>query len=152
MGGCLRARPPEQVQGRFDRLQPQLIERFPNAYTQAFFDRYGFHTIALPLKAYVLGEMGRNLWILFAAVGLVLLIACANVMNLLLVRLETRRRELAIRSAIGARRSDVARQALAEGTVLAGAALLTGLLFVFGSTAGWCRSRRPAFPAWKKSR
>jgi predicted permease len=133
---------PEQVRGRLDRLQPQLIERFPNAYTQSFFDRYGFHTIALPLKGYVLGDMGRNLWILFAAVGLVLLIACANVMNLLLVRLETRRRELAIRSAIGARRSDVARQAFAEGTVLAGSALLIGLLFVFGSTR-WLVSLAP---------
>ncbi len=137
---------PAQVEGQFDRLQPRLIEQFPNAYTQAFFDRYGFHTIALSLKGYVLGDMARNLWILFAAVGLVLLIACANVANLLLVRLETRRRELAIRSAIGARRSDVARAALAEGAVLSGAGLVVGLLLVFGSTRWLVALAPPGIP------
>ena len=132
----------EDLTRRFDLLQPRLIEAFPRAYEQGFFDRYGFHTIAVPLKSYVLGDMSRNLWILFAAVGLVLFIACANVANLLMVRLETRRRELAIRAAIGARQSDVAREALIEGVALAGSGLLLAFLLVKASTR-WLVSLAP---------
>jgi len=129
-----------------DQLQPQLIPAFPNAYTQAFFDRYGFHTIVLPLKDYVLGDMAKNLWILLAAVGLVLVIACANVANLLVARLETRRRELAIRGAIGARGSDVLREALAEGAVLALAGLGVALLMVYGSVQWLVALAPPGVP------
>jgi predicted permease len=133
---------PADVIRRFALLQPQLITEFPQAYSQGFFDRYGFHTIAVRLKSYVLGDMARNLWILFVAVGLVLLIACANVANLLLVRLETRRRELAIRAAIGARRSDVAREALIESVALAASGLALALVLVFASTR-WLVSLAP---------
>jgi putative ABC transport system permease protein len=119
------------AQRRVDQLQAGLPQAFPSAYSERFFARYGFHTVLHPLKRYVLGDMARNLWILFGAVGLVLLIACANVAGLLLARLTSRRRELAVRSAIGARRSDIAREAFAEGLILtlagAGVALLVSL-------------------------
>ncbi len=72
-----------------------------------------------PLADDVIGNIGRILWILLAAVGVVLLIACGNVANLFLVRAEGRHQELAMRAALGASRSRIARALLSESVVLA---------------------------------
>jgi len=134
------------AQRRIDRLQAGLPQAFPNAYSEKFFEHYGFHTVLYPLKQYVLGEMARNLWILFGAVSLVLFIAFANVASLLLARLETRRRELAVKGAIGARRGDIAREALAEGVVLASAGAILALLVSLGSTRWLVALSPPGIP------
>jgi predicted permease len=89
----------------------------------------------LPLKQDVVGDIGRTLWVLMAAIGVVLLMACANVANLLLVRASARQREFAIRVALGARWTRLARQLLVESLTLAG---LGGLLGV-GVAAGGLR-------------
>jgi putative ABC transport system permease protein len=86
------------------------------------------------LKDDVIGDVGRTLWFLMATVGLVLLIACANVANLLLVRADARHHELAVRAALGAGWSRLARTLLIEGLVLGlmggafGLALASGAL------------------------
>jgi predicted permease len=85
-----------------------------------------------PLQAFVAGTMGGVLWVTLGAVSLVLLIACANVANLLLARGETKLPELAVRVALGAGRSRVVGMLLAESAVLGLAGGVAGVLLSMG--------------------
>ena len=82
-----------------------------------------------PLIDDLLGDIGKSLWVVMATIGMVLLIACANVANLLLVRTEGRAQELAVRAALGASRGRIARELMVESLALAvmGGALGFGL-------------------------
>jgi predicted permease len=87
------------------------------------FKRAGFLEARLtptfrPLKDFMIGEIGKTLWVLMGTIGIVLLIACANVANLLLVRADGRQHELAIRAALGAGWQQIAREMLAESLML----------------------------------
>lgn len=95
-----------------------------------------------PQAASVIGNIGDTLWILFAAVGVVLLIACANVANLFLVRAERRQQELAIRAALGAGRGRLARVLLSESLLLALAGGALGLVLA-EATLGLLRRFAP---------
>ncbi|MFI5311241.1 MAG: ADOP family duplicated permease, partial [Gemmatimonadales bacterium] len=132
----------ERAQTELDHLQRELPDAFPKAYSEKFFSGTGFHAQAYDLKSYVVGDVARNLWILFGAVALVLVIACANVANLLLVRLEGRRREFAIRSTLGAGWRDLATDALREGLLLSlgGGALA---LFIGYASTRWLVTLAP---------
>ncbi len=106
-------------------MVPGYPDRFPTAYTRPFLDRTGFTTIVVPWKDDLVGDSRQVLWVLFGAVAVVLLIACFNVGNLFVVRQQINRREVALRSALGADRGHLAWHHFAESGALC---LLAGLL------------------------
>ena len=118
---------PAEAQQELAALTQRLPELFPQAYSTDFMQRYDFTTRVRSLHDAVVGEIGRVLWILLAAVGLVLVIAAVNVGNLFALRTEGRRREFAVRTALGAGRGHLARQGLAEGLLLAALSGAAGL-------------------------
>ncbi len=105
----------------------------PNAnFGREVFEKARFSPALRPLKDDVVGSIGRVLWLVMAAVGLILLIACANVANLLLVKTESRQHERGIRLALGAGRARILRESLAESLLLGAAGGLLGLAFAYG--------------------
>jgi len=129
--GVARLKPgvaPDDAQREVSAITARFSELFPDVYSKRFMESYNFRASVMPLLDEVLGPtVGKALWILFGAVTLVLLIACANVANLFLVRMEARRREAAIRGALGADRRHLAIHYLAESLMLTLAAGAAGI-------------------------
>ncbi|MBA2243335.1 MAG: FtsX-like permease family protein, partial [Gemmatimonadetes bacterium] len=123
---------PDAAQSDLARLLGQFAEAMPNAYGGGFMEHSHFAVEVEPLRSQVVGDIVRVLWVLLAAVGIVLLIACANVANLFLVRMEARRREVAVRTALGASRGDLALRYLTESVVVALLAGAGALLLAYG--------------------
>ena len=116
------------------RLIPIAIRSFPppEGYSTSLFEAAQFRTNLRPLKQDVVGDVGNVLWVLMGSIAMVLLIACANVANLLLVRVEGRRQELAIRSALGSRWKQIAGDLLLESVVLTLIGSVLGLGLAYG--------------------
>lgn len=123
----------EQAQSEFSQLTARFPELFPTAYRQAFMRDYGFRSAVTPLRSDVVGTTERMLWLVLAAVGVVFVIAAVNAANLFLVRAEVRRRDTAIRSALGATTRQLGMYHVSEGLLvsLAGGAFGV-MLAVFG--------------------
>ena len=94
----------EQANADVARMLPMITERYPlpPGFTQKMWDEAKLAPRVRPFSEDVIGDVGQTLWILLGTVGFVLLIACANVANLFLVRAEGRQQELAIHAALGA--------------------------------------------------
>lgn len=124
----------EQASADLERLVPVAIRSFPppEGFSVALFEQAHFGVDLHPLKNDVVGDVGNVLWVLMGSIILVLLVACANVANLLLVRVEGRRQELAIRSALGADRRSISAGLLLESLVLGCAGTVIGLALAFG--------------------
>jgi predicted permease len=137
-GGIARLKPGvalAQANADVARMLPIVAMSFPPPprFTLNMYESSGIGPDLVPLKEEVVGNVGTVLWILMGGIGLVLLIACANVANLLLVRLEGRRHEFAIRASLGASRGRMARQMLLESLVLSLPGGALGLALAYGA-------------------
>ena len=128
-----------QAQADMDAIAAREQQAFPETNAQR-------GVTLVPLTEQIVGEVRRPLYVLAAAVLMVLLIGCANVGNLMLIRAAARRRELAIRVALGADRLRVARQLFVEALALAGAGALAGLVLAVWATSLLSRVAAPYVP------
>ncbi len=123
----------EQANGQFKAIVTRNLERLPER--KAFAESSGFGGYALSLRDQLVGDARAPLYVLQAGVIVLLLIACANVASLLLMRATGRYRELAIRTTLGAGHQRLIRQLLTEGLVLSGLGAIAGL------AVGWAGVR-----------
>src|SRR6185312_11171325 len=119
----------QEANSDLQRLIPVAIQSFPppEGFSASLFEKANFSTDIHSLKKDVIGDVGNVLWVLMGSIVIVLLVACANVANLLLVRVEGRRQELAVRSALGAGRKNIIASLLLESLVLGCAGSAIGL-------------------------
>jgi predicted permease len=119
----------DQAQGEVSLLFPNLPGSLQHPNWKP-----GYEAGVQPMKDYVSGKLRRSLIVLWSAVGLILLIVCVNLSNLLLARAATRRKEFALRNALGASRGRIMRQLLTESLVLSTVGALLGLGFAYATT------------------
>lgn len=131
----------ESARREVETMQPRLVAKFGEGTPKDFIERAQWSSTVLRYRDWLVEDVRATLWIVLGTVAFLLLIACANVANLFLVRAEDRGREIAVRAALGAGRRRLTATFVAEGLLLgligaAGGALLANLaLEAFGPAA-----------------
>ena len=110
---------PATAAAELTRILPRVVTEFPSMLSLSMLEQAHVRAIVTPLRDVIVGDIGRVLWVVLGTVGFVLLIACANVANLFLVRAEARQKELAVRAALGAERRELLAPARRGGRLLA---------------------------------
>jgi predicted permease len=125
----------EQVNADLARMLPTVMRSFdaPLGFSVKLFQDARIGPNAKPLRAEIVGDIGNVLWVLMGSIGIVLLIACANVTNLMLVRTEARRQELALYSALGAGWGRIAGELLLETVIMGFLSSVLGLGVAYGA-------------------
>jgi predicted permease len=136
--GVARLRPGvtmEAANADVARMWPIVLTSFPAppGFSIDLFNKARIGPNVRPLSRDVIGDVGKLLWVLMGSIGVVLLIACANVANLLLVRAEVRHHELAVCAALGASPWRIAKQFLLESAVLGALGSAMGLVLAWGA-------------------
>jgi predicted permease len=135
------------AQDEMDALVLRVHEAFPNPEaTRKAVENARIGVLVTPLKEDVVGGVAEVLWILFGCVGVVLVISVANVANLFLVRAEVRQQETALRSALGATRTAIARDATVESLMVTVAGSTLGLALAAPAIKGFLRFAPPGIP------
>ena len=133
-----------QIDGDLRRIGGQLQSAFRETNETLTFN-------ATPLADVIVGDVRTPLLMLLGAVAFVLLVACANVANLLLARASARQAELAVRAALGAGRGRLLRQMLAEAVVLGTGGAILGLAIAFAATRALVAAQPADIPRWRTS-
>jgi predicted permease len=128
-----------RAQNELDLLNRQLQSTYPDRAND-------YHARLIPLRNHVSGRFGPALLLVSCAVGCVLLIACTNLSNLLLCRAASRRKEIAVRTALGASRLRIVRQMLTESILLSGCGAAIGLPLAFVATDAIAQSHVFSLP------
>lgn len=127
-------------------LMTRLLEGIQGADYRAFLTQGRYSITASSVRDDIIGDVRQPLWILLGTVGFILLIACANVANLFLVRAESRQREIAMRAALGATRGALVRGQLAEALALAIIGGGLGVLFAVAGVPALVRAAPSTIP------
>jgi predicted permease len=127
---------PEEAAADIARMLPIWLDAWPMvqgfSVTREAMKDWRITPLVRPLKDYLVGSVASALWVLMGAIGAVLLVACANIANLMLVRADARRQEFAVRAALGAVPARIARELLAESLVIGAVGGALGLVLAYG--------------------
>jgi len=137
---------PEHAQGALDAIARRFVADFPDDYPRDM--RFG--VTVTPIADRVIGDARRPLLLLLGAAGFVLLVACANVANLMLARLDARQGELAVRTAVGAGRGRLVRQLLAESLAIGTLGGAAGVVLAWWGTRLLLALRPPNLPRFSE--
>jgi len=137
--GLARLKPgvtPTEASADLQRMIPIWLDTWPLAQgsgvTRETLENWRIAPVARPLKDDIVGDVASALWVLMGAIGAVLLVACANIANLMLVRADARRGELAVRAALGAVPARIARELFVESLLVGGVGGVLGLVLAYG--------------------